>query len=89
MKLEKKLIACSILALIIGISSVFPLVFLMSATAKAETSSEPWFSINVPYSYWTTSDGPLNYPGIPFPNESTMNETNSVSEQHMIVLNSP
>jgi hypothetical protein len=88
MEIEKKLIACSILALIIGISSVFPLVFLMSATAKAETLSESWFSINVPYSYWTTSDGPLDYDfGFSFPRDFEMNETNSVSHQHTIVLN--
>lgn len=86
MKLEKKLIACSILALIIGVSSILPLMFLMSATAKAETSSEPWFSISIPYAYYMTKNGPLdNDVGIPF--QSEMNETNSVSEKHMIVLN--
>jgi hypothetical protein len=89
MKLEKKLIACSILALIIGVSSVLPMVFLMSATAKAEASSEPWFSINMPYSYWMTKDGSIDYtaldPRLDFGFD--YNETNSVSEQHMIVLN--
>jgi hypothetical protein len=86
MKFEKKLIACSILALIIGFSSVLPLTFLMSATAKAETASEPWFSINTPYAYYMTKNGPLdNDFGISF--QSEMNEINSVSEQHMIVLN--
>jgi hypothetical protein len=86
MKFEKKLIACSILALIIGVSSVFPLVFLMSATAKAETTSEPWFNISIPYAYYMTKNGPLdNDFGIPF--QSEMNEINSASEQHMIVLN--
>jgi hypothetical protein len=92
MKLEKKLIACSILALIIGVSSVLPLTFLMSATAEAEASSEPWFSITVPYAYWMTKDGPLDYsdnsliPSTPF-DDVELNETNSVSEQHMLMLN--
>ncbi|MQY62573.1 hypothetical protein GH146_04750 [archaeon] len=88
MKLEKKLIACSILAIVIGVSSVFPLAFFMSATAKADTSNEPWFSINIPYAYWVTSDGPLEMPFEPnYPDGFEMNETNSVSEQHMLVLN--
>ena len=38
MNSEKKLIACSILAIVIGISSVLPLTFLMSETALAETT---------------------------------------------------
>ena len=42
MKIEKKLIACSIIALIIGISSVFPLVFFMATPAKADVTNEPW-----------------------------------------------
>jgi hypothetical protein len=48
-KIEKKLIACSILALLIGASSVVPLLFLMSA--KAETQPKSWFNLNVPYAY--------------------------------------
>lgn len=93
MKLEKKLIACSIIALIIGISSIFPLVFLMTATATTDTSNEPWFSITMPYSYWVTSDGPLDYSNNPLlsnntiPNDIVLNETNCVSEQHMLALN--
>jgi len=85
MKIEKKLIACSILALIIGVSSVFPLVFLMSATAKAETSSEPWFSINMPYAYVMTSNESLIYTDPEMVN--VFNETEMVSEQHLIALN--
>lgn len=92
MNFEKKLIAISILALIIGVSSVLPLTFLMSATAKAETSNEPWFSINIPYAYWMTKDGPIDYsnnslfPNDPF-DDFKLNETNSVSEQHIAILN--
>jgi len=88
MKLEKKLIACSIIALVIGVSSVFPLVFLMSATAKAEASSEPWFSVDIPYAYWETRNGPIDYPPqMQFPFDVELNSTNCVSAQHMIMLN--
>ena len=87
MKLEKKLIACSILALAIGISSVLPLTFLMSATAQAETGPEPWFSIGMPYAYWVTYAGPLKDSPYEFPGFSEMNETNSVSDQLMMALN--
>lgn len=92
MNFEKKLIACSILALAIGVSSVFPLAFLMSATAQVNTGPEPWFSINIPYAYWMTKDGTVDYsnntlfPDDPFA-DVELNETNSVSEQHLIVLN--
>jgi hypothetical protein len=50
-KIEQKLIASSILALLIGVSSVVPLLFLMSGTAKAETTPKSWFNLNVPYAY--------------------------------------
>ncbi|MCW4010939.1 MAG: hypothetical protein NWF05_10020 [Candidatus Bathyarchaeota archaeon] len=51
MKTEKRLIAFSVLALMIGVASVTPLLFFMSGTAKAETTIEPWFSYNCPYAY--------------------------------------
>jgi hypothetical protein len=86
MNSEKKLIACSILALAIGISSVLPLTFLMPTTAQAETAPEPWFSIDMPYAYWVTYDGPLKDSPFQFPGIE-MNETNSVSDQQLIVLN--
>lgn len=90
MNLEKKLIACSILALIIGVSSVLPLAFLMSTTAKADTSSESWFSIDIPYAYWTAYDGPMKrssgYFQQPEPNEGDPVEY-SVSNQKMMILN--
>lgn len=63
MKLEKKLIACSILAIAIGIATIVPLAFLMSP-AKAQTTLDmPWFNLNVPYVYWTanTSEGGATY----------------------------
>jgi len=88
MKIEKKLIACSILALAIGISSVLPLTFLMSATAQAETAPEPWFSVDMPYAYWETRNGPINFPPeMQFPSLVDLNETNSISERHIIMLN--
>jgi hypothetical protein len=87
MKIEKKLIACSILALAIGVSSVFPLTFLMSATAQVNTGPEPWFSIDIPYAYWVTADGPLKDSSFQLPWTSEMNETNSVSDQLMMALN--
>jgi hypothetical protein len=90
MKIEKKVIGCSILALIIGVSSVLPLTFLMSATAKADPTSEPWFSLSIPYAYWTAYDGPLNWSSDyfqqPEPNEGDPVEY-SVSHQRMMVLN--
>jgi hypothetical protein len=85
MNFEKKLIACSILALIIGVSSVLPLMFLMSATAKADASSEPWFSIDIPYAYVMTSNESLIYTDSEMVN--MFNETEMVSEQHLIALN--
>ena len=53
MKIEKKLIAYSAIALMVGIASIVPLVFLMSA--KAETTPKQWFNLNVPYAYIKTN----------------------------------
>jgi len=49
LRIEKKLITYSVVALLIGIASISPLMFLMSA--KAETAPKPWFNLNVPYAY--------------------------------------
>jgi len=85
-KIEKKLIVCSIAALLIGVSAVFPLAFLMSATAQPSTGPEPWFTIDIPYAYWETLNGPIIHPEMAnF--TAGLNETNSVSEQHTIPLN--
>lgn len=52
MQIEKKLVACSILAIAIGIATIIPLEFLMSAkTVAAAPNTEPWFDVNVPYTY--------------------------------------
>ncbi len=85
MIIEKKLIAVSVIALLIGVSSVIPIVFLTSGTVKAETGPEPWFSIDVPYAYYVTSDGPLDYSHTTFP--SSMIDPDSVSVQGIIPLN--
>src|SRR5665647_1730310 len=60
MKLEKKLILCSILAIAIGIATVAPLAFFMSpAKAQTDTTDQPQFSFDLPYAYvrdfWNTT----------------------------------
>ena len=51
--IEKKLILCGILAIAIGIATIVPLEYMMAAQTQvnAETSSQPWFNVNVPYIY--------------------------------------
>ncbi len=57
-KTEKKLIAFAAIALIVGVASITPLMFLMSQTAKAQTfADEPWFTASIPYSYWVPTTG--------------------------------
>lgn len=58
MKIEKKLIACSILAIAVGIAAIVPLEYMMIAEAQANaqenaalTDIEPWFSVEVTYAY--------------------------------------
>jgi hypothetical protein len=57
MHIEKKLIAWSILAIIIGIAAIIPLEYLMSdqAEAKAQTIT-PWFTVSIPYAYVNLHD---------------------------------
>jgi hypothetical protein len=83
--IEKKLVAFSVIALLIGVSSVVPMMFLMSGTVKAETGPEPWFSVDIPYSYWVTSNGPLDYSHTTIP--SSMVDSNSVSVRSLVALN--
>ena len=55
MKIEKKLIAFSILAITIGTASIVPLAFFMS-TAIAHTPEEkPWFNLNITYATCSVS----------------------------------
>jgi hypothetical protein len=74
MKIEKKLILCSILAISIGIATIIPLQYLMTAEAKTNadtlaeaqaitqaTQVEPWYNVDVTYAYCNPNDsGPLN-----------------------------
>lgn len=51
--IEKKLILCGILAIIIGIATIVPLEYMMAAQSQvnAQTAYTPWFNVNVPYVY--------------------------------------
>ena len=60
MKIEIKLVVCSILAIAIGIGTVVPLAFFMSpAIAQTDTNDQPQFSFDLPYAYvrdfWNTT----------------------------------
>jgi hypothetical protein len=57
-KIEKKLIALSIFTIMVGVASIVPLYFSLSATAE---TPRPWFSIDIPYAYFETRDGAINY----------------------------
>jgi hypothetical protein len=52
MHVEKKLIAWSIFAIIIGVAAIVPLEYIMTgqAEAKAQTIT-PWFNVSIPYAY--------------------------------------
>jgi hypothetical protein len=52
MKIEKNIIAFSILAIIIGTASIAPLAFLMSPAKAQTTDDTPWFNVDVPYASW-------------------------------------
>jgi hypothetical protein len=47
---EKKMVTLSIIALMIGIATIVPLAFFMSARAET-TYDKSWFNFNVPYAY--------------------------------------
>ena len=51
--IEKKLILCAILAITIGIATIVPVEYFMSAPTQvnAQPGSTPWFNVNVPYMY--------------------------------------
>ena len=64
MKTEKKLIAFSAIALLIGVASIAPMLFLMSGTANAQTElSKPWSSLNIPYAYCNPNSDYSNITG--------------------------
>jgi hypothetical protein len=55
MNIEKKLILCSMLAIAIGIATIIPLEYVMSAEAQAAVPDvEPWFNVNISYAYADT-----------------------------------
>jgi hypothetical protein len=86
-KIEKKLIAYSAIALMIGVASIVPLTFLMSA--KAETTPKPWFSIDVPYAYFEAGNGSLKATfgsNLTTP-KSNVNESDMQYYRTMVVLN--
>jgi hypothetical protein len=65
MKIEKKLILSGILAIAIGIASIAPLAFFMSASAQTSPDKSV-FDLQVPYAYWTAnystnSNGTVTY----------------------------
>lgn len=81
-KIEKKLIALSAVAIVVGVASIVPLLFLMST--KAETPKS-WFNVGVPYAYCETRDGAINYSN---PLGETINNSSHpvVSERIVILL---
>jgi hypothetical protein len=87
MKIEKKLIALSTIAIMVGIASMLPLVFLMSA--KAETTDEPWFSVTVPYAYFEAGNGSLKttFGSTLTTPKSNVNESDMQYYRTMVVLN--
>ncbi len=85
MKIEKKLIAFSILAIIIGTVSIVPLAFFMSP-AKAQTTNDiPWFNLDVAYASWTATikDGAAGY----LDGVGTISDLVSYSSAYRIALN--
>jgi hypothetical protein len=76
MQIEKKIIAISALAILIGVASIVPVMFLMTTPARAiGTIEEPWFNLNIPYAYWN--------PNIVGDNGTTT----FLGEKHAIVAN--
>lgn len=56
MKIESKIVVCSILAIAIGIATIVPLAFLMSPVkAQANNEDTPWFNLKIPYAYYSAS----------------------------------
>jgi hypothetical protein len=52
MHVEKKLIAWSILAIVIGVATIIPLEYLMAGQAEANAQIiTPWFDVSIPYAY--------------------------------------
>jgi hypothetical protein len=50
-KIEKRLILYSVIALMVGVAAISPLMFLMSVKADAAPEEQPQFNINLRYLY--------------------------------------
>ena len=48
--IEKKIVLCGIIAILIGVAAILPLEYFMAATVQAAPDT-PWFNIDVPYAY--------------------------------------
>lgn len=52
MHVEKKLIAWSILAIVIGVATIVPLQYMMAGPAEVKAQIiTPWFDVSIPYAY--------------------------------------
>jgi len=49
--IEKKVVTLSIIALMVGIATIVPLAFLMTATAQPSLEEQPQFNVEIPYAY--------------------------------------
>ena len=54
--IEKKLILCGILAIIIGVATIVPIEYFMSQPVASQlvaqgATDQPWFNVNIPYVY--------------------------------------
>jgi hypothetical protein len=66
MQIEKKLIVCSILAIVIGIATVAPLAYLMSPVSAQSDETTPWFNIKITYAKYSANLGDSNGPLTPY-----------------------
>jgi hypothetical protein len=85
MTTENKFILFSIFAIIIGVFSILPVGYFLTTTVQAETTDEPWFSVNIPYSYWEAKNG--TFDEHEYPTTLSFNETEVESYGHGIILN--
>jgi hypothetical protein len=52
MPVKKKLVAWSILAIVIGVATILPLEYLTTGQAEANAQTiTPWFNVSIPYAY--------------------------------------
>ena len=85
MMTEKKLIIFSILAIVIGVSSILPVGFFVVTSAKADHSTEPWFGVSVPYLYLIATNGTVEE--FSSPEFYWLNESNTETYARYVILN--